>query len=62
MASLQCSSLKCAHAFQREGLQNNHTSLKLSIFFATLHKKELDIGHFELDIGHIVSKLGVGIK
>ena len=24
----QCS--KCAHAFQCEGLQNNHTSLKLS--------------------------------
>ena len=36
----QCSSLKCAHAFQCEGLQNNHTSLKLSKKIATLHKNE----------------------
>jgi hypothetical protein len=39
MGSKQCSSLKCAHAFQCEGLQNNHTSLKLSDFVATLHRK-----------------------
>ena len=33
-------SLKCAHAFHcEEGLQNDHTSLKLSNFFATLHKQ-----------------------
>ena len=37
----QCSSLKCAHAFQCEGgLQNNHTPLNLSKFFlySTLHQ------------------------
>ena len=34
----QCSSLKCAYALQCEGLQNNHTSLRLSNFFATLHQ------------------------
>ena len=36
----QCSSLKCANAFQCEGLQNNHTSLKLSNFFSALHQKK----------------------
>jgi hypothetical protein len=46
----QCSSLKCAHALQCEGLQNNHTSLKLSNFIATLHTKKLDIGHFVLNM------------
>ena len=49
--SHQCSSLKCAHAFQSERLQNNHTSLKLSNFFATLHqKKPLDIGRCVLNM------------
>ena len=42
-AGTQCSSLNCAHAFQCEGLQNNHTSLKLSNFFPTLHKKNLTL-------------------
>ena len=42
-----CSSLKCAHAFQCDRLQNNHTSLKLSIFFEMLHRKKLDIDHFK---------------
>ena len=37
---MYCSSLKCACAFQCEGLQNNHTSLKLSNFFATLHTNQ----------------------
>ena len=46
----QCSSLKCAHAFQCEGLPNNHTALKLSNFLATLHKKKLDIGGFVLNM------------
>ena len=46
----QCSSLKCAHAFECEGFQNNHMSLKLSNFFATLYKKILDIGRFVLNM------------
>ena len=46
----QCSSLNCAHAFQCEGLQNNHTSLQLSNFFETLHKGNLDIGRFVLNV------------
>jgi hypothetical protein len=43
----QCSNVKCAHAFQK-----NHTSLKLSNFFATLHNLNFffDIGRFELKI------------
>ena len=40
MTHQQWSSLKCAHAFQCEGLQNKHTLLKFSNFFATLHKKK----------------------
>ena len=45
----QCSRLKCAHAFQCEGLQKNHTSLKLSkVFWNTSPKKQLDIGHLVL--------------
>ena len=47
---LQCSSLKCAYAFQCEGLQNNHPSLKLSECFAILHKEKLDIGCFVLNM------------
>jgi hypothetical protein len=39
MTHQQWSSLKYAHAFQCEGLQNKHTSLKLSNFFATLQQK-----------------------
>ena len=46
----QCASLSCAHAFQCEGLQNNHTSLQLSNFFETLHKENLDIGRFVLNV------------
>jgi hypothetical protein len=46
----QCSSLKCAHAFQCEGLQNNRTSLKLSNSFATPQSKDLDIGRFVLNM------------
>ena len=41
----------CAHAFQCEGLQNSHTSLNLSNFFATLHQnRELGIGRFVLNM------------
>ena len=39
-----CSSLKRAHAFQREGLSNNHTSLKLSNLVLPHFTKKLDIG------------------
>ena len=37
----QCSSLKCAHAFQCEGLQNNHTSFKLSNLFCNTSPQNL---------------------
>ena len=43
----QCSSLKCAHAFQCEGLQNNDT------FLLTLHQKKLDTGCFVLNMNII---------
>ena len=49
-ASGQWSSLKCANAFQCEGLQNNHTSLKLFNSFATLHKQKLDNNFFVLNM------------
>jgi hypothetical protein len=46
----QCSSLKCADAFQCEGFQNSHTSLKLSDVLATLHSKKLEIGHIVMNM------------
>ena len=51
VARRQCSSLKCAHGFQCEGLQNNHTSVKLSKFSATLHQFIFfGIGRFVLNM------------
>jgi hypothetical protein len=48
--------LKCAHAFQCEGLPNNHTSLKLSKKIATLHtqKKENKNKKINTDIDRFV--------
>ena len=46
----QCSSLKCAHAFQCVRLQNNHTSVKLSNFLQHFTKKNLILGVFVLNV------------
>ena len=37
----KCSSLKCAHAFQCEALQNNHTSLNFQTFLQHFTKETL---------------------